>query len=123
MCNNLLQQFSSHSTYNKLTGTCQTYILTTCILACKVQQQTFLRCHVFAWQSGGQAESNGNHDFGPLEGGNSGIFGGSGGGSFGGSAGGGGFGGSFGNAPMENGNTAAPAMVCHAFCNSTIIIQ
>ena len=70
--------------------------------------------HLF-WQSGGQAESNGNHDFGPLEGGNSGIFGGSGGGSFGGSAGGGGFGGSFGNAPMENGNTAAPAMVCHAF--------
>jgi len=70
-----------------------------------------LRCHELAWQSGGQAESNGNPDFGPLEGGNSGIFGGSGGGSFGGSAGGG-FGGSFGNAPMENGNTAAPAMVC-----------
>ncbi|DBA96359.1 TPA: hypothetical protein ACH3X3_002534 [Trebouxia sp. C0006] len=62
------------------------------------------------YQSGSQAESNGNHDFGPLEGGNSGIFGGSGGGSFGGSAGGGGFGGSFGNAPTENGNTAAPAM-------------
>ncbi len=67
---------------------------------------------MLVWQAGGQAESNGNHDFGPLEGGNSGIFGGSGAGSFGGGSAGG-FGGSFGNAPVENGNTSTPAMVSH----------
>lgn len=66
---------------------------------------------------GGAADSNGNHDFtGALESSHSAIFGGAGGGggggggSFGGS--GGGFGGSLGNAPLENGNTSAPAMVC-----------
>ena len=64
------------------------------------------------------ADSTGNHDFGALEGSHSAIFGdGSGGGSFGGSGGGsfggngGGFGGGFGNAPLENGNSSAPATV------------
>ncbi len=112
---NLLQQAFPHFTYNNLNVTSQTCVLATRNLHVWYSNIHSLRCHVFAWQSGSQAESNGNHDFGPLEGGNSGIFGGSGAGSFEGSAGGGGFGGSFGNAPTENGNTAAPAMVCHAF--------
>ena len=56
----------------------------------------------------GGADSNGNHDItGALESSHSAIFGGSGGGGSGG-----GFGGSFGSAPMENGNTSAPAAVC-----------
>ena len=89
-------------------------------------------------QSGQQAESNGNNDFGALEGGNSAIFGGSAdggfggnpigrnlsGGSFGSNTGGGGFGGSgngFGNMPLENGNASTQQVVCclavssHAF--------
>ena len=66
------------------------------------------------WQAGNQAESNGNQDFGPLEGGNSAVFGGSGGGSFGGSASGfGGSGGGFGAAPTENGNASHTMVPSH----------
>lgn len=73
-------------------------------------------------QSGQQADTNGNNDFGALEGGNSAIFGSNAdggfggnasGGNFGGSTGSGGFGGSgngFGNMPLENGNTSASAV-------------
>lgn len=74
--------------------------------------------------TGSAVDSDGNHDFtGALEGSHSAIFGGSGGGGhFGGSGGnfggsGGDFGGSFGNAPMENGNTSAPAVVCSSSPN------
>lgn len=75
-----------------------------------------------ALQAGQQADSDGNNDFGALEGGNSAIFGGSAdggfggnpsGGSFGSNTGGGGFGGSgngFGNMPLENGNTSSQAV-------------
>ena len=86
--------------------------------------------------AGGAAavESNGNQDLGGLESSHSAIFGGSGnsagigrfggsgGGSFGGSGGGlggGDFGGGFGNAPMENGNTSAPAVV--GCCSAQLI--
>lgn len=75
----------------------------------------------------GGADSNGNHDFtGALESSHSAIFGasgggGSGGGSFGGS--GGGFGGSFGGAPMENGNTSAPAAVRSSDPSSSVLSE
>ena len=90
-------------------------------------------------QSAQQADSNGNNDFGALEGGNSAIFssnadGGFGGnpgsGNFGGSAGSGGFGGSgngFGNMPLENGNTSAPAvsavleLTAYHFCACSLV--
>lgn len=83
------------------------------------------------------AESNGNQDLGALESSHSAIFGGSGnsagaggfvgsgGGSFGGIGGGfggGDFGGGFGNAPMENGNTSAPAVVCLSVSQSCHVV-